>query len=83
MQIMNSTARANAFELEQETWCRYAAATDLSTPTLNCNTTINQNNINHGDKVSVTEDLLPGKNSHGRTRFVADTQGDGFHRVFM
>ena len=43
---------------------------------------MNSNNINHGDYVSVTEDLLPGKNSHGRTGFVVDTQGDGFHRTF-
>ena len=44
---------------------------------------MNQNNTNHGDYVSVTEDLLPGRNSHGGTRFVVDAQGDGFHRTFM
>ena len=44
---------------------------------LNHNTTMNRNNINHGDYVSVTEDLSPGK-----TGFVVDTQGDGFHRTF-
>ena len=54
-----------------------------STPTLNHNTTMNQNNVYHGDYVSVTKDLLPGKNSHGRARFVVDTQGDGFHRTFI
>ena len=54
---------------------------NLTTPMLNCNKTMNKNNINH-DYVSVTEDLLPGQNSYGRTGFVVDTQGDGFHRTF-
>ena len=52
------------------------------TPMSNHNTTMNQNNINHGDYVPVTEDLSPGKNSHGRTGFVVDTQGDGWIRTF-
>ena len=54
------TNKRKCFELEQVTRCQHATAATLMTPTFSCHTTIQQNNINHGDYIEVSEDLSPG-----------------------
>ena len=52
------------------------------TPTFTRHTVMHRNNINHGDYDEVSEDLSPGKSSHGGTGFVIDMQRNGKDRTF-